>query len=158
MDIKISRVVKNWAKQKNIVPATSGFISPNGIGRKFAKQSSDPYWKDAFDAFGLVADCVEPNFQIFTGVHYLAGAYTHIHKDQAPEGYVHTRCNVVLKKPEHGGDPIIDGEVIPVEVGDLWLVLASLEHHGSTPINKPSRVIKSFGGLVKFNQIQNIIC
>lgn len=158
MEIKIPRVIKNWAVNKDIKAASDNFIDNSmGQGRKYALSDSDPYWSDAFSSFGVTPDCIEPVYKIFTGVHYKQGAFTHLHKDTAPDNYVHVRCNVLLEKPKSGGMPIIDGKVFEVSVGDMWLVFASLEFHGSTPISSPFRVIKSFGGLVRQEQVKKLI-
>ena len=89
--------------------------------------------------------------------HYQDDACTHIHKDPAPKGYVHIRANVMIKKPNKGGDIIIDNETIKVEENDLWLVLASLENHGSTPIQSGERLIYSFGAIIKEINIKDLI-
>ena len=156
MQLKIDRIIKGWGVGKNIAPASEGFIE-NGHGRKYAKESFEPWHLESFLEFRLKPTYLEPMFEIFTGIHYLSGAHTHIHQDSAPDGFVHVRCNVMLKKPFSGGDPIIDGKVLSVEEGDLWLCLASLEQHGSTPISEPFRVIKSFGALVSKENIKNIL-
>lgn len=152
------RVVKDWAAGRTITPAgPDASWTHNRYGRKFATQDYDENWFDAFAAFGLIPELVEPCFKIMTGHHYLDGAYTHTHKDTAPEGYVHVRCNTLLKKPNFGGMPHCGGQIMEVEKGDLWLVLASLEEHGSTPINGGERLLFSFGGLVPVEQIKAII-
>lgn len=158
MEIKIPRVIKNWAVGKNVKPARSNFMDNlAGKGRKYAIEENDPYLKEAFDIFKLNFVCLEPIYKIFTGIHYEQGAFTHLHKDFAPENYAHVRCNVLLEKPKSGGMPIIDGKVLDIDVGDMWIVLASLELHGSTPISGPNRIIKSFGGLVPLSQVHKII-
>jgi hypothetical protein len=158
MKLKTPRIIKGWAHGRRIVPASGGYrlneVSP---GRKFAMEESDPSWLDSFAAFGLVPDRVEPMYKILTGVHFLEGAFTQTHTDPAPSGMVHVRCNVMLKKPPAGGMPLVDGEEFSVDEGDLWIVLASLEQHGSTPISAPERVIKSFGGLVPKDQVAQLI-
>jgi hypothetical protein len=156
MQLKIERIIKGWGVGKNIAPASEGFIE-NGYGRKYAKERTAPFLLEAFSAFNLTPKYVEPMFEIFTGIHYLSGAHTHIHQDSAPQGFVHVRCNVMLKKPSSGGDPILDDEILDVEEGDLWLCLASLERHGSTPISEPFRIVKSFGSLIEEKQVMNLI-
>jgi hypothetical protein len=64
----------------------------------------------------------------------------------------------MIKKPLIGGDPILDDEIVYVEEGDLWLCLASMEYHSSTPIKGGERIIFSFGGLVPIEQINNLLC
>jgi hypothetical protein len=156
MKLLVPRVIKGWAKSREVVPAQTGFV-PNGHGREYAMENFDSNWSKVFSEFGLEPTYVEPKFKIFTGHHFLKGAHTHNHKDDAPDGYAHVRCNVMLKKPAFGGNPVIDEEEIDVAVGDLWLVIASLETHASTPISAPHRVIKSFGGLVPLAQLNNLL-
>jgi hypothetical protein len=158
MQLNVPRIIKGWSIDRPIKAATAGF-TPNsaGPGRKYAIENEAPCWLEAFLAFGLTPVRVEPDFKTFTGVHSLPGSFTHTHIDTAPDGLVHVRCNVLLEKPAEGGMPVIDGEVLDVDVGDLWIVLASMEEHGSTPISSPKRVIKSFGGLVPINQVQKIL-
>jgi len=98
MELAVSRIVKGWASGRTITPATEGFI-PNGHGREYSKEVSDPNWLDAFAAFGLIPSKLEPDYGIFTGVHFLDGAHTPMHQDGAPSGFVHVRCNVMLKNP-----------------------------------------------------------
>lgn len=156
MHLTVPRVIRGWAAGRVITPANFGFVD-NGHGRRYATERSDPNWLDAFAEFGLIPTMVEPVYGIFTGVHYLNDACTHPHTDPAPEGFAHVRCNVLIRKPISGGDPVVDGVLMRVEEGDLWLVFASLEVHSSTPIHGSKRVIKSFGGLVPLEQVSPLI-
>jgi hypothetical protein len=63
----------------------------------------------------------------------------------------------MLKKPKKGGDMIIEDSITPLEKNDLWLILASLENHGSTPIQEGERLVYSFGALIKEDKISKII-
>ena len=128
-----------------------------GSGRRYAVQDTAPYWNEAFMEFGLKPVEVEPIFKNLTGNHYQDGAFVHPHTDPAPDGFVHTRCNLMLKKPKEGGNPVLDGEELVVEEGDLWLCIASMELHSSTPIKGGERLVFSFGGLVPIEQIKNIV-
>jgi hypothetical protein len=158
MRLLIPRVVCNWEYATHVKPNFSNMKANNsGPGRQFSCQESAPYWAEAFSAFGLVPFAVEPMFLNLTGHHYVDGAFVQEHMDPAPPGFVHTRCNLMIKKPLYGGDPILDGEVVPVAAGDLWLCLASLEKHASTPTSGGDRVIFSFGGLVPVAQILKIV-
>lgn len=158
MNLRIPRIIKGWGIGKNIVPAEKDFIENEmGPGRKYAKEKIAPFYNEAFSAFNLKPCYLEPMFETFTGVHYRKGAFTHIHQDSAPKDFAHVRCNVMLKKPKEGGDPIIDGEILKVEEGDLWIVFSSLELHGSTPISEPYRIIKSFGALIPINNIAMVM-
>lgn len=156
MQLNIPRVVRNWEFAHCVTPATEGF-APNGFGRRSASQPAADHWCDAFKAFGLIPDAIEPMYQNFTGNHYLDGAHTHTHTDSAPKGMEHVRCNVMVKKPPVGGNPVFDGEEVVVNEGDLWLCLASLEAHASTPIKGGQRTIFSFGALVPSEQIKRIL-
>jgi len=159
MKLKINRVVKKWKHVNKIKINNENFIkNPATFGRRFTIQKVETkLWKKAFKEFGLIPSCIEPIFKNYLGHHFKDGAATHIHKDGSPNGFVHTRCNVLLKKPPIGGNSVIDGEEINLEENDLWLILSSLENHSSTPIQKGERFIFSFGGLVPIKQIERII-
>jgi len=156
MRLHIPRVIPGWGASRQLTPAITGFI-PNGPGHDVAIEDSDPNWEAAFASFSLHPVCVEPRYKIFTGVQFATGVSTREHTDKASKGFVHVRCNVMLKKPKLGGNPIIDGEVVDVNQHDLWLCLASMEEHGSEPVYGSRRVIKSFGGLVPLEQVHRII-
>lgn len=158
MKLLIPRVIKNWKSvDKFVMPVGEFKQNVSGQGRRFLKHIDAPFYNEAFSAFGLNSNQLEPMFQNLIGNHYLEGAYVHKHRDPAPNGYVHTRCNWMIKKPLIGGNPILDGEEFQVEEGDLWLCLASLEQHESTPISGGERMIYSFGALVSMDQIEKII-
>ena len=148
-----TRLVKQWRYADQVHPLTSGFFS-NGYDRRYAMQENHELLSKAFAEFGLAPKYVEPKYKVFTGNHYLDGAFTHKHKDPTLSGYVHARCNLMIKKPAEGGNPVIDDVEISVEVGDLWLCLASEEYHQSTPIKGGERIIMSFGGLVPVEQFK----
>jgi hypothetical protein len=156
MNLLIPRVVKGWPLGHLVRPFTSGFID-NRYGRRYASQPDAPFWSEAFSCFNLRPDCVEPKEKNFTGNHYLDGAFTHDHIDEAKDDYVHVRCNLMIKKPPIGGNPILDGEEVHVDEGDLWLCLASLERHSSTPISGGERIIFSFGALVSEDQVFKLL-
>lgn len=158
MKLLIPRVIKNWKSIDNFVMPQGNFEKNNaGTGRRFLKHVHAPFYNESFSAFELVPNELEPVYQNLIGNHYLEGAFVHKHRDPAPAGYVHTRCNWMVKKPKIGGNPVLDNEEIEVEEGDLWLCLASLEEHSSTPIYGGERLICSFGALVSMEQIEKII-
>ena len=157
MKLTIPRVIRQWKYASQVAPNLNFEPNNAGPGRRFATQESAPYWVEAFAEFGLVPTAVEPMFKNLTGNNYAEGAFVHPHIDSAPDGFVHTRCNVMLRKPEVGGNPVLDGEEFDVQEGDLWLCLASLELHSSTPISGGQRLIFSFGGLVPVAQVQKIL-
>jgi hypothetical protein len=156
--LKIPRVVKNWEFAKFVTPSVDNFKeNVCGCGRKYSKQPTVMFWQEAFRCFNLNPIKVEPTFENFTGVHYIDGAFVHEHKDPTLKGFDHIRCNLMLKKPAYGGNPVIDNEEIHVEVNDLWLCISNREFHKSTPIQGGERIIFSFGGLVPVEQIEAIL-
>ena len=158
MNILIPRIVKNWSMAPNI-KYTKNFVT-NSVspGRRFAKQNSHPYlWAKSFACFGLYPKEKEPVLGDLLMNHFQDNACTHLHKDSAPENFVHVRANVMLKKPKKGGNIIVDNKIFEVEKNDLWLILASLENHGSTPIEDGERIIYSFGALIEKNNIKKIL-
>jgi hypothetical protein len=157
MKLKMPRVIRQWKYASLVTPNINFQLNTSGDGRRFATQEEAPYWKEAFAEFRLNPTSVEPMFKNLTGNHFQDGAFVHPHTDPAPDGFVHTRCNLMLKKPKQGGNPVIDGEEIDVEEGDLWLCLASMEFHSSTPIKGGERLIFSFGGFVPVKQIEAIV-
>jgi hypothetical protein len=157
MKLKIPRVTRQWKYASLVTPNINFQLNTSGDGRRFATQEEAPYWKEAFAEFRLNPTSVEPMFKNLTGNHFQDGAFVHPHTDPAPDGFVHTRCNVMLQKPKEGGNPVLDGEELDIEEGDLWLCLASMELHSSTPIKGGERLIFSFGGLVPAKQIEAIV-
>lgn len=158
MKLLIPRIIKNWKSVDNFVMPSGEFKQNSAsYGRKYLKHINAPFYEEAFSAFGLKSNRLEPILHNLIGNHYLEGASVHKHRDPAPAGYVHTRCNWMVKKPKIGGNPVLDNEEIEVEEGDLWLCLASLEEHSSTPIYGGERLIYSFGALVSMEQIEKII-
>jgi hypothetical protein len=157
MNLSVPRIVKKWKYAPFVVPNKNFQLNSVSMGRRFSTQDTALYWDEAFMEFGLKPVEVEPIFKNLTGNHFQDGAFVHPHTDPAPDGLVHTRCNLMLKKPKEGGNPVLDGEEINVEEGDLWLCLASMELHSSTPIRGGERLIFSFGGLVPIKQIEMII-
>jgi hypothetical protein len=159
MNILVERVVKNWKFSGSVAPEYNAMrINKMGDGRKFSSKNKCNYWSEAFNSFGIIPSCVEPMFMNMTCLQYKDQAFVHEHKDTAPNGFVHVRCNLMLKKPPTGGNPVIDGKELLVNEGDLWLCLSSLENHASTPIAGGERLVFSFGGLVDCGQIDKIIC
>ena len=154
MKLKINRVIHGWNCEMNM----SGYqFRSNGYGRRCSTHVPSNLWSQAFGAFNLVPSQIEPLFGNFIGNHYLDGAHTHEHTDPAPRGFEHVRCNVMLKKPQSGGNPVIDGEEFEVFEKSLWLCVASKEQHASTPIKGGERLIFSFGGLVETNQVERLL-
>jgi hypothetical protein len=160
MKLAVNRVVKGWRNPADFtLPVAQSFkANTAGSGRCFVSHTKTPLAEIAFSAFGLYIDVLEPVFGHFIGNNYADGAFVHQHTDPAPKGFAHVRCNWMIKKPPVGGDPILDGEVVPVAEGDLWLCIASMERHGTTPISGGNRLIYSFGALVRLEQLCSLVC
>lgn len=157
MKLTINRVINDWKYATKVLTGDDFVANPAGLGRRMCVQDEAPFWMDAFKEFNLTPTKVEPTFKNFTGNHFLDGAYVHEHLDPSELGFEHVRCNLMLKKPKVGGNPVIDGEEIDVPEGALWLCISSLEKHGSTPIIGGERLIFSFGGLVPTAQVRAIL-
>jgi hypothetical protein len=139
--------IEKWINM--VWPSCDWIQNPNGPGRKYSKHKEVPLYADLFHSFGLKSERLEPIFECFIGHHFQDGAYTQEHQDKNLDGLIHTRINVMIKKPPIGGNPIISGKELQINQGDIWLSIAGKERHASTPINGGERIIVSFGGLVK---------
>lgn len=132
-------------------------LNSAGAGRRFMVFDDAPLAKEAFAAFGFDS-FKRPDFlPNFVGNHFQDGAFVHPHTDTAPTGYVHVRCNWMLKKPKEGGDPIFGTKTVAVSEGDLWVCFASEEKHSSTPISGGERLVCSFGGFVPLADVQKVL-
>lgn len=99
----------------------------------------------------------EPCFGIFIGVNTESGA-VHAHTDPAKPGYVHFRLNFLVSKPESGGIPVVNGELVEVKELESWINCASKWLHKSTPVvgTKP-RIVLSLGALITEKQAEKVI-
>lgn len=112
-----------------------------------------PKWKGVYpDEIDRVRDLAFDHFGVARGAHskqapdffnYHTGGAVHFHRDGLPG---HKRINVMVSKPEVGGNPVIAGAEIAVEDGDVWLCDAARDLHGSTTMGgaRP-RIVLSFG-------------
>ena len=139
--------IQRWVN--TVWPLCDWIENPNGPGRRFSKHKEVPLYNELFHSFGLKSERLEPTFECFIGYHFQDGAYTHEHQDHNLDGLIHTRINVMIKKPTIGGNPVISGKELQISQGDIWLSIAGKERHGSTPISGGERIIVSCGGLVK---------
>lgn len=86
------------------------------------------------------------------------GHEVHIHSDKNLGMNIHTRINLMLLKPEEGGNPVINNIEIDVQENNTWHCVAGYYRHSSTKVkgNKP-RLIISFGYQInekKLNELQ----
>jgi len=131
----------------------------NGYGRRFFPfvQIDKEYVSNVFSKFGIFEFYDEPKFGHFIGNHFLENAYTEPHTDMKGDGYSHVRCNIPLVLPEKGGNPTVNGVEFDIDEDHMWIIFASEEIHGSTPISNGERVIMSLGAYVPSNLIPELM-
>ena len=139
--------IKKWVYES--IKNNEWRINPASPGRRNMVFETAPNYDSMFELFNLKSEGVEPSFKCFIGNHYQDGAFTHEHQDTNKNDLIHTRINIMIKKPKVGGNPIIAGKELEVNEGGVWLVFAGKERHASTPIYGGERIILSYGGLVK---------
>jgi hypothetical protein len=69
----------------------------------------------------------EPMLQDFV-IRILPNGFVNIHTDTSRDGYKHIRFNILLQKPLNGGNIIFDGKQIQQNVGDCFVLDASIQH------------------------------
>ena len=113
--------------------------------------------EELFKSFGITKYKKEKRIGSTVFWHYLDGTYSQLHKDTIEPNYYHVRCNVMLKKPMFGGDAIIDNTVYKLNKHDAWIVIASEELHGSSPISGGDRIIYSTGAILDDKEIKKLL-
>lgn len=78
------------------------------------------------------------------------GGFIHGHTDAYPPGhragFEHLRANIVVRLRHPSGRPVIDGEPLPVEEGDLWTFYASRTRHETHTLSgSDPRIVIGFG-------------
>ena len=77
------------------------------------------------------------------------GGRIDLHKDSENEMGAHYRCNVLVSKPESGGEFYIDGEPYELDEGDLICFPADHYIHEVKPIaGKRNRIVVSYPAIV----------
>lgn len=83
------------------------------------------------------------------------GTKLHVHKDPSKEGTIQVRYNLLLQKPEKGGDAIYSGRRIDCDTGCYILCRAGLDYHAGTLIEgNLDRLIISYGFLIKEENVE----
>lgn len=78
------------------------------------------------------------------------GSYGYV-PDHIDDNFGHTDCdhmrfNLLITKPEIGGMPVIEGEVLELEAGDCWSFLANKHRHSCQTVEgNVERVSASIG-------------
>lgn len=120
-------------------------------------QDLQQFSKLAYATIGVEDFEKEHMFGNFIGVNH-HGGNVHQHKDPRNEkGFIHTRLNFLVQKPDAGGNPVIDGIEYTMEEGNAWLNLASEWLHSSTVVegNTP-RIVLSMGAYIHPAIIENL--
>lgn len=91
---------------------------------------------------------LEPRFENYLSTIEPGGAI-HPHRDAAPDGFEHWRCNLFLQLPETGGYPVVEGNVYPVKEQDLLYFTPDQHTHWCEPVGPGKRIIVSYGFLLK---------
>ena len=104
--------------------------------------------QEVMNQLGLGSFQIEPEYGNFIDISFPHSKVPR-HIDSAPDGFILLRCNFFLQKPEQGGEPIIEGEILQIQERSAWLVPASLCFHASTPVRgETNRIILSLGALL----------
>ena len=121
---------RNWAKVEDLPKVPKEFFLVKERIIKF---------------FDLLEAKDEPSFSSYVSCVDRLGQI-HQHRDLVEKGFKHFRCNILVQKPKKGGLPIIDGDVLNVEEGDLWAFNPDRHLHGSQVVLElPIRINYSFG-------------
>ena len=160
----VSEVERRELLGKALGHMQRGELFPNhaGPGRFFAKADDEPHvYVDALlqrmtrrceaclRVAQVPADCVLGR----TISLIQPGGFIHRHSDAyIPDcpghrpGLEHFRCNIVVSLAHPSGRPIIEGETLEVEEGDLWAFFASrLMHETRTVQGSQPRIVFGFG-------------
>jgi len=148
---------KAVAQAQEVMKSPKSF-QPNGHGRRFLRHCAvdSDFTQEVFASFGINTFFDEPIFGNLIGNHCLDGAFVHRHKDSAPSGYHHVRCNFALQLPTFGGNPILGTKELQIKRGDMWICFASIEDHATTPISGGQRLVFSCGAIVKSDVAEQI--
>jgi len=80
------------------------------------------------------------------------------HSDPNPPRKIHTRFNVLINKPEEGGEAIINDQIVSTEENELWVCAAGKYTHSSVLVkgDKP-RILLSYGTYLKEEELNKIL-
>ena len=133
----------------------------NGFSRQFGvlqrKDLKPP--KEVWEIKNIIVDgCKlqdaeqEPNFKDYCG-YITEGGAIHKHTDTNKGKKIHTRFNVMVSKPEQGGEPVQEDKVIEVEEGSVWRCNAGVVAHWcNTVVGYKPRIVLSYGFLLNLNE------
>ena len=85
------------------------------------------------------------------------GGYLHLHVDQNKDSLIHTRFNVYVQIPEHGGMPIYSNHKIDVKEREYTICRSGLDFHYTEKVQgSKERIILSFGYLLPYERVIDI--
>lgn len=98
----------------------------------------------------IIGDPIESKSIGHAIMYHRAGAFVETHTDVERSKFPAYRCNILISKPESGGNPTFEDKTIEVNEGDMWTFYAYTERHGAG-ITKGNvdRILLSFGFDIK---------
>jgi hypothetical protein len=131
------------------------------VGRRYLERMDDDLKENKFPIttlnkintyllkeLGIDKKTIKPETEFGNLISYSEeGHIVHWHKDKNEiEGYKHIRLNVMISRPNEGGDPIINGELYEMQENQLWVCKAGDFYHHTTEVKgKKPRVMISLG-------------
>lgn len=164
-DIELNTIL-NWLKKNNSRhyynenPNCEGyyiFTDSLGILDKDIKDIVDAVRNRIIKNEGLnLEDTLEQPLELSDIIVIMpTGTKLHVHKDPNKVGTIQVRYNLLLQKPEKGGDAIYSGRRIDCDTGCYILCRAGLDYHTGTLIEgKLDRLLISYGFLIKEENIE----
>ena len=105
----------------------------------------------------LYGEKQEPLFRDVIG-YMFDGAQLHEHSDPNVGNLIHTRFNVYVQLPEVGGHPIYDKKTLRLKERTYICCKAGIDkHYAEKCEGKRERVILSYGFLLPYERINNIV-
>lgn len=148
-DAELLQPVVLWARKNRQAFRPNGFARQYGLLDEFSPPKE--VWeikRQIVEANNIQDAEQEPIFRDLCGFITEGGA-VHPHVDCGDKGKQHVRFNVMVSKPQGGGNPVQNGVEILVQEGAVWRCDASLVMHSSMPVigSKP-RIVLSYGFLL----------
>lgn len=98
----------------------------------------------------VIGDPIESKSIGHSIMYHRNGAIVANHTDFVMSELPAYRCNIMISKPESGGEPTFQGNRLEVNEGDLWTFYAYTETHGANMTHgSVDRVLLSFGFDIK---------
>lgn len=165
-DIELNKVL-SWLKNHN---SQNIYIeNRNCKGYYFFVNSISDMHKDIKDIINIVRNRIIENEGLILEdtvenpvelgdifINMPPGTKLHKHKDLNKKGTIQIRYNVLLQKPEKGGDAVYSGRRIDCDTGCYILCRSGLDYHAGKLIEgNLDRLLISYGFLIKEENIKN---